>query len=317
MPAYVLQRSAASTAPPVLDDSQRAVLEHGADGGGGPLLVLAGPGTGKTTTLVELVVDRVERGLPPDEALVLTFSRKAAQQLRSRIARRLPGAGVVPVMTFHAYCYALVRAASPPEQFADPLRLLSAPEQEWRMAEVLLGASEMGRVTWPTELQPALRTRGFARELVDFIGRARSYDLDPAGLRVLADEREEHAWHSIADLWTEYEEVLALARETDYSGSSTRRTESRRSPSRGSSWSTSTRTPTLSKWLCSRASSGRAPISSLSAILTSRSTPSVVLTCRGIWTFADRFGTPARPAPRSRCAGRAVSARRCWKRRAR
>ena len=43
--------------PPVLDPAQRAVVEHA----GGPLLVLAGPGTGKTTTLVECVVDRIER----------------------------------------------------------------------------------------------------------------------------------------------------------------------------------------------------------------------------------------------------------------
>ena len=42
---------------PTLDTSQQAVLAHDA----GPLLVLAGPGTGKTTTLVELVVDLVER----------------------------------------------------------------------------------------------------------------------------------------------------------------------------------------------------------------------------------------------------------------
>src|SRR5687768_17688458 len=196
MPEYVLQRSAAPTAPPELDDSQRAVLEHGADGWGGPLLVLAGPGTGKTTTLVELVVDRVERGLPPDEALVLTFSRKAAQHLRSRIARRLPGAGVVPVMTFHAYCYALVRAASPPEEFADPLRLLSAPEQEWRVAEILMGATEMGRVSWPDELAPALRTRGIAREIADFMSKARALGLEPSSLRELATVHAEPVWDS-------------------------------------------------------------------------------------------------------------------------
>ena len=42
---------------PALDEAQRAVVDHP----GGPLLVLAGPGTGKTTTLVESVVDRIER----------------------------------------------------------------------------------------------------------------------------------------------------------------------------------------------------------------------------------------------------------------
>jgi superfamily I DNA/RNA helicase/RecB family exonuclease len=121
-------------------------------------------------------------------------------------------------MTFHSYCYALVRASSSPEDFADPVRLLSAPEQEWRIAEVLLGATEMRRVAWPVELQPALRTRGFTREIADFIGRARSFGLDPTGLHELADVRSEPAWHSVADLWSEYDQVLSLARETDYSG---------------------------------------------------------------------------------------------------
>ena len=293
---YVLQRTAASAPAPVLDDSQRAVLEHGIDGQGGPLLVLAGPGTGKTTTLVELVVDRVERGLPPDDALVLTFSRKAAAELRSRIARRLPGAGVVPVMTFHSYCYALVRAASPPELFADPLRLLSAPEQEWRMAEVLLGASEMGRVSWPTELQPALRTRGFARELVDFVGRARSYGLDPDALRRLSGEHGEPAWHSVADLWTEYEQVLALSRETDYSGLVDE--ASRITPV------TQPRLVVVDEYQ----DTDPAQVALLQGIV-GPSTDLVAVgdpdqsiyafrgaDVRGIWTFADRFGTPERPA---------------------
>ena len=69
----------------VPDAAQERVLAHG----GGPLLVLAGPGTGKTTTLVEAVARRVEGGLSPDEVLVLTFSRKAAGELRERITARL------------------------------------------------------------------------------------------------------------------------------------------------------------------------------------------------------------------------------------
>ena len=112
MPEYVLQRpSAASNTPPVLDDSQQAVLDHFSSTGG-PLQVLAGPGAGKTTALVELVVDRVENGgLSPDQILVLTFSRKAAQEIRSRIARRLARTtSTTPAMTFHAFCYALLRA---------------------------------------------------------------------------------------------------------------------------------------------------------------------------------------------------------------
>src|SRR5687768_17740101 len=94
-------------APPTLDASQRAVIDHSA----GPLLVLAGPGTGKTTTLVECVVDRIEhRGVAPDSILVLTFSRKAAADLRARIAARLGRTTLTPMaLPFHAFCYALLR----------------------------------------------------------------------------------------------------------------------------------------------------------------------------------------------------------------
>src|SRR5919202_5585518 len=115
---YRLVRSAEAVAgapaagPPRLDAAQQAVVDHP----GGPLLVLAGPGTGKTTTLVESVVARIERGATPDSILVLTFSRRAAADLRTRIAGRLGRTVVTPMaMTFHAFCYALVR------RFADRL----------------------------------------------------------------------------------------------------------------------------------------------------------------------------------------------------
>src|SRR5881397_2535395 len=92
---------------PALDEAQQAVVRHAA----GPLLVLAGPGTGKTTTLVEAVVTRVDEGASPDQVLVLTFSRKAADELRERIATRLGRTVAEPAAyTFHSWCFAVVRA---------------------------------------------------------------------------------------------------------------------------------------------------------------------------------------------------------------
>ncbi|WP_228985124.1 UvrD-helicase domain-containing protein, partial [Streptomyces sp. DH12] len=76
--AYRLVRTPpARMDPPPLDAAQRPVVEHGS----GPLLVLAGPGTGKTTTLVESVAARIARGGDPERILVLSFSRKAAVEL--------------------------------------------------------------------------------------------------------------------------------------------------------------------------------------------------------------------------------------------
>ena len=85
MTTYLLRRPEASAAPaPTLDASQQAVVDHV----GGPLLVLAGPGTGKTTTMVEAVVDLVERrGVDPAEILALTFSRAPLPWARDAFAK--------------------------------------------------------------------------------------------------------------------------------------------------------------------------------------------------------------------------------------
>ena len=107
---YRLVRQDVAVDVPTLDEHQRRVVDHP----GGPLLVLAGPGTGKTTTLVEAIVDRIEhRGARPDEILALTFSRKAAEQLRDRVTARLGRTMSTTLSsTFHSFAYALIRARS-------------------------------------------------------------------------------------------------------------------------------------------------------------------------------------------------------------
>jgi superfamily I DNA/RNA helicase/RecB family exonuclease len=200
--------------PPELDASQQAVVDHP----GGPLLVLAGPGTGKTTTLVESVVDRIlRRGLPADSILVLTFSRKAAADLRSRITARLGRTVVTPMaMTFHAFCYALVRRFADHEAYGPPVRLLTAPEQEFRVRETLEGSTETRRTQWPDSLARAFPTRAFASEVRAVLAKARQLGMDPedvidAGVAVGRPE-----WISIGEFFDEYLDVMDAEQVLDY-----------------------------------------------------------------------------------------------------
>ncbi|MFI5426175.1 ATP-dependent helicase [Aeromicrobium sp. UC242_57] len=196
---------------PLLDPEQRAVVEHA----GGPLLVLAGPGAGKTSTLVEVVADRVDRGCAPEQILVLTFSRKAADELKSRIARRLDRTtATTPAMTFHSFCYALVRQFQTESEFARPLQLLSAPEQDAIIQRLL---SEGDPEQWPVVLRPSLRTRGLAAELQRFMATARSLNLDDVDVLQLGQKAQRDEWKAAARFFDDYTGVAALQNTIDYS----------------------------------------------------------------------------------------------------
>ena len=209
-PAYRLVRQPvpASVVPPALDRDQQRVVSHA----GGPLLVLAGPGTGKTTAIVEAVVHRIGvRGIDPARVLVLTFSRKAAEELRDRITMRLGGTTRQPLaLTFHSYAYALVR-----REFAlagdEPPVLLSGPEQLLEVRRLLRGEAEDGGRNWPERLRPALGTRGFAAELRDFLLRAAERGLDGAGLAALGRRRERDDWVAAGGFLERYAARFDLA----------------------------------------------------------------------------------------------------------
>ncbi|MGS2645161.1 UvrD-helicase domain-containing protein [Streptosporangium sp. LJ11] len=175
----------------MLDEHQRAVVAHES----GPLLVLAGPGTGKTTTIVETVVDRIERrGVDPERVLVLTFSRKAAEELRERITARMRRTTRTPLaLTFHSYAYALLRREAVLAGGLPP-RLLTGPEQLLEIRRLLHGELEDGATHWPDDMHEALKTRGFAQELRDFLARAAERGLDGPELRELGRRHGRADW---------------------------------------------------------------------------------------------------------------------------
>ena len=89
-----------------LSPEQLAAVGHG----GGPLLVLGGAGTGKTTVLVERFAHLAAAGAPPESLLVLCYSTAAAVAMRERLEDRLEGAyEELPIATFHGFCARLLR----------------------------------------------------------------------------------------------------------------------------------------------------------------------------------------------------------------
>ncbi|MCC6174733.1 MAG: UvrD-helicase domain-containing protein [Chloroflexi bacterium] len=105
--------------PMVLSGEQRAIVEHLSGG----VLVLAPVGTGKTTVLTERVAWALEAGIAPERILCITFTNRAARELRARIGRRFPDLSdrLVP-RTFHHLCADILRreakAAGLPSEFA-------------------------------------------------------------------------------------------------------------------------------------------------------------------------------------------------------
>lgn len=197
-----------------LSDPHQAEIVAHTDG---PMLVLGGPGTGKTATLVEAVAARVAEGVDPERILVLTFGRRAATALRQRIEARVAEDGhrvlrEPLVRTLPAYAFGLLRRAAAERGEPSP-RLLTGPEQDLIIRELLDVVGEEpddDPVGWPEDLRPALRTRAFAAQLRDLLMRAAERGVGPVELARLGEKLGRADWPAAARFLREYVAVLAL-----------------------------------------------------------------------------------------------------------
>ncbi|MEN6370324.1 MAG: ATP-dependent helicase [Thermotogota bacterium] len=113
-----------------LNPAQRAAVTHGA----GPLLVVAGAGTGKTKTLAYRVAYLISQGVDPGRILLLTFTRRAAQEMLERastiVARGASSAGRVWGGTFHSMAHRLLRLYAPSIGIARDFTVLDQGDAE-------------------------------------------------------------------------------------------------------------------------------------------------------------------------------------------
>lgn len=214
MQRYRLIRRA--SAPPIEPtDEQRAVIEHRR----GRLRVLAGPGTGKTATIVEAVADRIKRrDIAPQSILVLTYSRRAAAELTERIAGRVNITTTEPmVRTLHSYAYALLRSSAAATGSPAP-SLLPAGQADLMVREILTGHADAGGAYWPPAFHAALRVPAFAAELRELMLRTAERHLTPKRMAALGQRYDRPEWVAAARFIDEYRDIADLRQGTTRRG---------------------------------------------------------------------------------------------------
>lgn len=104
--------------------------------GKGPLLVLAGPGSGKTRVITRRVAHLIKNGVPPHHILALTFTNKAAEEMRSRLKEMNIPPGAL-ICTFHSLCARLLREFSQPAGLPGNFTIYDRSDQLSALREVL------------------------------------------------------------------------------------------------------------------------------------------------------------------------------------
>ena len=210
---WTLERTARTFVASELDESQQKVVQHNA----GALIVLAGPGTGKTATLTESVIARLAEGVRAEDILVITFARDAAAEIRNRVIARLAGGPVPTISTFHSLALSIVREFT--DQDTQP-KLVSAPEQEAMIRELVAGFAEesllKSKIDWPADLAEALETRGLSVELRNALARAQTLNLRPEDIAAIAKKENSRVWQVIGPFLQVYLDTLDDMTSLDY-----------------------------------------------------------------------------------------------------
>ena len=163
-----------------LNEAQREAVVHGE----GPLLIIAGAGTGKTTFLTRRIAHLIAtKRARPEEILALTFTEKAAAEMAERVDQLIPwGYAETAISTFHAFGDRVLRESALEAGLDPQFRVLSQPEQVIFLRERLfqLPLDRFRPLGDPTRHLAALAT---------LVSRAKDEDVSPAQYRAWAEGR--------------------------------------------------------------------------------------------------------------------------------
>jgi len=170
----------------------------------GPVLILAGAGTGKTRAITFRMANLIANGVPAEAILAVTFTNKAAEEMRNRVSSLLLRAGVPPAQpwlsTFHSLCARLLRreaaAAGLPRDFA-------IYDDDDQIAAVKLAMSKL-------QIEDDALT---PRNILSRISYAKNHGQTPEQLRAEAFDQN---GRRVADIFAAYEKLLRDSKALDF-----------------------------------------------------------------------------------------------------
>ena len=170
----------------------------------GPILILAGAGTGKTRAITFRMANLIARGVPAESILAVTFTNKAAEEMQNRVSDLLLRAGVPPerpwLSTFHSLCARLLRREAAAAGLPSNFSIFDDTDQ---LAAIKLAIATLNLDD--EELQP--------RVILSQISFAKNHAKSPEMLR--AEAFTPDARHA-ADIYAQYEKIIAQGKALDF-----------------------------------------------------------------------------------------------------
>jgi DNA helicase-2/ATP-dependent DNA helicase PcrA len=173
----------------------------------GPLLVLAGAGTGKTRVITYRVAHLIEQGVPPSSILAVTFTNKAAGVMKERITELLRASGRgafdIWVSTFHSFCARLLRRESQAIGLPRDFAIYDDDDQTAAVKRALL--------------QLGLSTEDYPpRSLRSQISHAKNHGINPDEMESQAAQTRDPGRQDAAKVFRAYNEILRKAAALDF-----------------------------------------------------------------------------------------------------
>jgi ATP-dependent DNA helicase UvrD/PcrA len=178
-----------------LTDPQREAVLHEE----GPLLVVAGPGSGKTRVITRRVAHLVSRGINPASILAITFTNKAAQEMSDRVRDVCPADGAW-IRTFHSTCAAILRRWPEPAGLSSGFSIFDTKDQK-RLVKQALDRLDLDS----SELRP--------NQVLNAISNWKMADTLPEHA---VEEADTYRARNLAALYTSYERALGESNAVDF-----------------------------------------------------------------------------------------------------
>ncbi|PIP82097.1 MAG: hypothetical protein CO113_11795 [Elusimicrobia bacterium CG_4_9_14_3_um_filter_62_55] len=183
-----------------LNPEQQQAVEYR----GGPLLVIAGAGTGKTRVIVHRIASLIDSGVPANRILAVTFTNKAAEEMRKRIDALVPGqASKIWAHTFHAFAARMLRKHASAAGLHPHFTVYDAADQKRIITETL---KEVGLVNEKSK----------AGLYVSVISRAKDDLLDAESYAIHAMTQPDSFRETVAKVYTRYQKKLDSAGGVDF-----------------------------------------------------------------------------------------------------